>query len=58
MIATESYAAAWRDRRRRMLVFKTIQIAFFPIIFSAAFLSSSRPLPRQALLLFPLWFVA
>jgi predicted RNA-binding Zn-ribbon protein involved in translation (DUF1610 family) len=47
MIAAESYAAARRDQRRRMLVFKTIQIAFFPIILSAAFLSLSRSLPRQ-----------
>jgi YD repeat-containing protein len=34
------YAAAWQDRRRRMLVFKTLQFAFFVIVIGFAYLSS------------------
>jgi hypothetical protein len=56
------YAAAWRDRRRRMVVFKTIQILFFPMIVGAAFISLEYPSAYQksmpqALLAFPAWFV-
>ena len=59
--APEDYRAAWRDRRRRMRVFKTIQIAFFPIIAGladAALLFPSRALPRQALLVLLAWLIA
>lgn len=39
MTYASTYAAAWRDRRRRMVAFKTIQISFFPIVFAAAILA-------------------
>ena len=58
MNATEDYRAAWRDRRRRMLIFKSVQIAFFPIIIGFALMWPSGVVPRQALLVFPFWFIA
>jgi Transposase zinc-ribbon domain len=48
------YAASWRDRSRRMFVFKSAQIAFIPIIIGAAFLSARSSL---VLLAIPLWLV-
>ncbi len=57
------YAAAWRDRKRRMLVFKATQFAGLPIILGAVYLSSSYPglphlLPKQGLLVIPAWSLA
>jgi hypothetical protein len=37
------YSAAWRDRRRRMVVFRTVQFLLFPIVLGAEFLSSKNP---------------
>ena len=54
---TPSYDTAWRDRRRRMAVFRSIQIAFIPVIVGAAF-ASRRLSDAMLLLLVATWFVA
>jgi hypothetical protein len=51
------YAAAWQDRGRRMVVFKTTQISFVPILFRIAYLSSTHPGASKLLLAIPVWFV-
>jgi hypothetical protein len=38
-----------------MLIFKTTLIAFFPILFGAAFLNLQR---QGVLVVFPVWFIA
>jgi hypothetical protein len=58
MNATQNYSAAWQDRRRRMLAFKTIQFGFLGLFIFVAFLSSRVKLPNQVLLVFPIWFMA
>ena len=59
MVRTEEYyATAWRDRRRRMAVFKTVQISFFPLVFVLWFLSSIYPQWGKLIVLFPVWLVA
>ena len=55
---TEYYAKAWRDRRRRMIVFKTVQISFLPMILLLWYLSSFRPPRSTAILAVPAWFIA
>lgn len=55
---TEYYAKAWRDRRRRMIVFKTAQISFFPLILVLWFVSSRHPDWGRVILAVPAWFVA
>ena len=57
---TEYYAKAWRDRRRRMVVFKTVQISFFPMILLLWYLSSIRPESDRVrrVLAVPTWFIA
>lgn len=55
---TECYAKAWRDRRRRMIVFKTVQISLFPMILVLWFLSSLHPNWGRVILAFPAWLVA
>src|ERR1700693_5691390 len=56
---TARYAAAWQDRRRRMIVFKTIQISSIPVWIGIFYLSSTHPSASSHLLLgMPIWFVA
>jgi hypothetical protein len=63
VIENSRYAEAWRDRRRRMVLFKTIQFLFLPMILAAAVISSKLPgtyrksMP-QAFIALPIWFVA
>jgi hypothetical protein len=54
---TEHYAEAWQDRRRRMVVFKTVQISFFPMILVLWYLSSIHPEWRRLILAIPAWFI-
>jgi hypothetical protein len=49
------YAAAWRDRRRRMIIFKCVQIAFFPAVLLAAILP--RRYASSFLAVFVVWFL-
>jgi len=51
------YAAAWRDRRGRMVVFKTLQFSFFPMLLALWYLSSIHPQWHQQLYAFPCWFI-
>ena len=53
----EHYAEAWRDRRRRMVVFKTVQISFFPMILVLWYLFSIHPEWRRLILTFPAWYI-
>jgi hypothetical protein len=55
---TEYYAKAWRDRRRRMIVFKTVQISFLPTILVLWFLSSLHPDWGKVILAVPTWLIA
>jgi hypothetical protein len=56
---TEYYAKAWRDRRRRMIVFKTVQISLFPMMLLLWLLSSRRPDRNDGVILaLPAWFAA
>ena len=41
--ATARYAAAWQDRRRRTLVLKAVQFAFFVMVVAFAHLSLIPP---------------
>jgi predicted RNA-binding Zn-ribbon protein involved in translation (DUF1610 family) len=54
----EHYAQAWRSRRRRIVIFKTIQISFFAVIFVVWYLSSIHPQWRRLILALPAWFIA
>jgi len=56
--ATERYAEAWRDRRRRMVVFKTVQISLLPMIPVLWYLSSMYPTRQLPILAVPAWFIA
>ena len=58
----DRYAAAWQDRRRRMLVFRTAIYAFYVVIIGGMNLSSTptkaaTAVSRHYMLLFPVWFV-
>ena len=53
----EYYAKAWRDRRLRMVVFKTVQISFFPMLLLLWYLSSVHPDWQKLILAFPVWFL-
>jgi hypothetical protein len=54
----ERYAAAWRDRRRRFLVFKTVQIAGAGIVLGTLSLGTIHLLsPQQAIVAFPAFFI-
>jgi hypothetical protein len=60
--AASRYSAAWRDRKRRMVVFKTVQFLFFPMVLGARFISSKNPCAGQrsmspAPLAFLVWFL-
>jgi hypothetical protein len=48
MEATEvsCYSAGWRDRKRRMVVFKIVHFLFFPVVLGAEFISSKNPYAR------------
>jgi len=54
----ERYAKAWRDRRRRMVVFKTVQLSFLPMILVLWYLFSIHPEWHRLLLALPAWFTA
>ena len=61
MSAAERYTAAWRERRRRMYAFRATQLAFFPILLVAVYVSSRCPRPitdKVFLSGFAVWFVA
>ena len=58
MTETGRYAEAWRDRRRRMLVFKAIQIAFFPLLVVLALMSKYVRTQANPVVAVPLWFIA
>ena len=58
----ERYERAWRDRKRRMVVFKTTQIAGIGVIFGVLFWmwresSVSNPPALRPLLLIPVWYL-
>jgi hypothetical protein len=53
----EYYEDAWRDRRRRMVIFKAVQISFFPMLLVCWYLSSIRPEWRRLPIAFPAWFI-
>jgi hypothetical protein len=57
-VSTEHYAEAWRDRRRRMVVFKTVQLSLLPMIPVLWYLSSMYPTRQLPILAFPAWFIA
>jgi hypothetical protein len=40
------YSAGWRDRKRRMVVFKIVHFLFFPVVLGAEFISSKNPYAR------------
>jgi hypothetical protein len=48
------YAAAWKDRKRRLVVFRTVQIMGIPVIIGAAYECSKWG--RSALIAVPVWF--
>ncbi len=48
------YAAAWKDRKRPLVVFRTVQIMGIPVIIGAAYESSKWG--RSALIAVPVWF--
>jgi hypothetical protein len=52
------YAAAWKDRKRRMLVFKAVQFSFLFMIAVFWYLSSSHAYVGSPLLVIAAWFVA
>lgn len=56
MIATEPYAAAWKDRRLRMAVFRTVQLSGLPVIFVAAYLFNIYR-SKVYLVVTPAWFL-
>ena len=49
------YAAAWQDCKRRLVVFRVVQIMGIPVIIGAAYLSSKWG--RSALIAVPAWFL-
>jgi hypothetical protein len=58
------YAAAWQDRRRRMVTLRTVQLLLFPLVLSIA-LMQSRVLPalhvsvgEAFVCAFLVWFIA
>ena len=59
MNAAERYAAAWTDRRRRMVIFKATQWAFFALLLIALLVNCSiyPNLSHRFMLCFPLWFL-
>lgn len=54
----EYYAKAWRDRRQRMIVFKTVQISFFPMILVLWLFSSPYTDRSRLILAISAWFAA
>jgi hypothetical protein len=48
------YAAAWQDCKRRLVVFRIVQIMGIPVIIGAAYQSSQWG--RSALIAVPVWF--
>jgi hypothetical protein len=56
----ELYAAAWRDRRRRFFVFKTVQFSLFALMFILFIVTRRRPYVsfRVVLLVFAAWFIS
>jgi hypothetical protein len=56
----QRYAAAWRDRRRRPLVARVVQLSFFVLIFAFWVATRKHPYvaPQSVLFAFAAWFVA
>jgi predicted Zn-dependent protease len=56
----ERYAAAWRDRRRRFLVVKAVQLSFFALLFALWVVTRRHPYvaPRPVLFGFAVWFIS
>ncbi len=56
----EHYATAWRDRRRRFFVFKTVQFSFFALMFILFIVTRKHPYEssRVMLLVFAAWFIS
>jgi fatty-acid desaturase len=58
MSAVDRYAAAWRERRRRIRAFKATQLAFFPILLVAAYVCSKRPSASDEFVFtIAIWFI-
>jgi hypothetical protein len=58
MAEEERYKAAWRDRRLRMIVFKSVQIGFFPLLVGMA-LFTPRSNSRDIIVFIVVgWFLA
>lgn len=56
----EHYVAAWRDRRRRFFVFKTVQFSLFALVFVLFVVARKHPYvsSRVVLLVFAAWFIS
>ena len=55
MTEMERYTEAWRDRRKRMLVFKAMQIAFFPLLVVLTICVEYADVP-SSMIAIPVWF--
>lgn len=53
---TDRYAAAWRDRKRRMAAFKAMQFALLPMFLAAMYMESHKV--HNSVLLVAIWFAA
>jgi predicted Zn-dependent protease len=56
----QRYAAAWRDRKRRFIVFRVVQLSLFALVLALWLVTRKHPYvaPRPVLLGFGGWFIA
>ena len=56
----ERYAAAWRDRKRRFFVFKTVQLSMFALVFVLFLAAGNHPHVSSGVVVLPVfggWFI-